>query len=202
MYPQRVPDLYAGEPVVVAAKLIRLGDEVRLVGERDGSWWDETLALRRLGVGAATFGATLGNGGAGEERVESGIGKLWARRKITSLLDEWRRTPAHAADGSPSIEKAELRRQVVELALSHHLVSKFTSLVAVDVTPARPDGSPLASRSVPNVRPAGSTMPMPGYLPSGATPAQLSLGLGLLLLALALVLRRLLPASLKRSVGR
>lgn len=201
MYPQRVPDLYAGEPVVVAAKLIRLGDEVRLIGERDGSWWDESLALRRLESAAASFGG-VGPGGAGEEGPESGIGKLWARRKTTALLDQWRRTPDLAADSSPSVEKAELRRQVVELALDHHLVSKFTSLVAVDITPSRPDGAPLASQPVSNARPAGSTWDMAGFLPSGGTSAGLSLGLGLLLLALTLVLRRLLPATPERPARR
>lgn len=190
MYPQRVPDLYAGEPVVVAARLIQLGDEVRLVGERDGSWWDESLPLAALASG--NVGGASVDGGS----VETGIGKLWARRKITALLDAWRRTPTHGPDGSPSPERAELRRQVVELALEHHLVSRFTSLVAVDVTPERPDGSPLASQQVPNVRPAGATWQYPGYLPSSGTSARLSLWLGLALLGLALVLRRLLgPAG-------
>jgi Ca-activated chloride channel family protein len=189
MYPQRVPDLYAGEPVVVAARLIHLGDQVRLVGERDGSWWDEQLPLAALTSGSV--GATSVQGVAGGT-TESGIGKLWARRKITALLDAWRQSPAQSSDGSPSPEREELRRQVVELALAHHLVSRFTSLVAVDVTPERPDGSPLASRRVPNVRPAGATWQMPGYLPSGGTSARRSLWLGLALLSLVLVLRRLL----------
>ena len=189
MYPQRVPDLYAGEPVVVAARLIHLGDQVRLLGERDGTWWDEVLPLASLTSGTASAASA---GGIPAGSVESGIGKLWARRKITALLDAWRRSPAHGSDGSPSPERTELRRQVVELAFEHHLVSRFTSLVAVDVTPERRDGSPLASRRVPNVRPAGATWRMPGYLPSGGTSARLSLWLGLALLWLALVLRRVL----------
>lgn len=204
MYPPRVPDLYAGEPVVVAAKLIELGDEVRLSGQRDGSWWDETVALHRVdlaSVGMASVGmasvetGTVGPGSVETGSVETGIAKLWARRKITALLDEWRRAPATAPDGLPSAERADLRRQVVELALEHHLVSRFTSLVAVDVTPSRPDGTPLASRRLPNVRPAGSQMAMPGYLPSGGTSSRLSLLLGLGLLGLALGLRRLLLAA-------
>lgn len=189
MYPQRVPDLYAGEPVVVAARLIHLGDQARLVGERDGSWWDEELPLAALTSGSVGAASVQGVPG---ESTDSGIGKLWARRKITALLDAWRRSPARTSDGLPSPERAELRRQVVELALEHHLVSRFTSLVAVDVTPERPDGSPLSSRRVPNVRPAGSTWQRPGYLPSGGTSARLSLWLGLALLGLALVLRRVL----------
>jgi|GEM_PF-122956 len=202
MYPQRVPDLYAGEPVVVAAKLADPGDEVRLTGERDGVWWDQRLDVGRRvlqsGLGATVVPASgppvvpglATSGGVG---AEAGIGKLWARSKITALLDEWRRAPAQAPDGSPSPQRAELRSRVVALALGHHLVSRFTSLVAVDVTPARPDGAPLDSRPLPNVRPAGAAWEMPGFLPSGGTSARGSLALGLVLLALALVLRRLLP---------
>jgi Ca-activated chloride channel family protein len=33
-----------------------------------------------------------------------------------------------------------VRKGVLDVALAHHLVSKYTSLVAVDVTPARPTG--------------------------------------------------------------
>jgi Ca-activated chloride channel family protein len=39
-------------------------------------------------------------------------------------------------------EEAKLRADVVKVALDHHLVSAYTSLVAVDVTPTGPvDGS-------------------------------------------------------------
>ena len=43
----------------------------------------------------------------------------------------------------------------MELALKHHLVTRYTSLVAVDVTPARPDGEPLDSQAVPTNLPHG-----------------------------------------------
>jgi Ca-activated chloride channel family protein len=36
----------------------------------------------------------------------------------------------------------------VDIALKHHLVSRHTSLVAIDVTPARPDGEPLDSQAL------------------------------------------------------
>ena len=58
------------------------------------------------------------------------MGVLWARAKIDALMDAGRR-------GAP---EAEIRAAVLDVALTHHLVSKYTSLVAVDVTPTRPAG--------------------------------------------------------------
>ena len=48
-------------------------------------------------------------------------------------LPDGRRTP-----GRPG---ADIRNAVLDVALNHHLVSKYTSLVAVDVTPTKPAGA-------------------------------------------------------------
>ena len=45
--------------------------------------------------------------------------------------------------------------EILKVALEHHLVSRRTSLVAVDVTPSRPDGTPLESRDMPVNLPDG-----------------------------------------------
>jgi len=44
---------------------------------------------------------------------------------------------------------------VLKIALQHHLVSRLTSLVAVDVTPSRPANEPLESQDVPLQLPEG-----------------------------------------------
>ena len=75
---------------------------------------------------------------------------------------------------------------MLDVALTHHLVSKYTSLVAVDVTPTRPAGIDALKSALPGNIPEGLT----GFdnLPRTATPAALSLVIGaLLLLAAALV---------------
>jgi Ca-activated chloride channel family protein len=46
-------------------------------------------------------------------------------------------------------------RRVLDLALDHHLVSRLTSLVAVDTTPSRPDGARLSRAELPLNLPAG-----------------------------------------------
>jgi Ca-activated chloride channel homolog len=77
------------------------------------------------------------------------------------------------------------------LALTYHLVSPYTSLVAVDRTPDRPAGTPSNSQAIPLTAPAGSAWANVGY-PAGATDARwhLWIGCALLLLGLAMVRRR------------
>ena len=158
MWPERIPDLYAGEPVLVSAKLQRFVGEVRLRGRRGDRPFEVSLPL--------TPGAS-----------ETGIHKLWARRKIAHWM----------AQGTAGAPPEQVREEVLAVALEHELVSKFTSLVAVDVTPRRPLDELLASSKVPNHTPAGfSPMPVPGVLlPQGATPAPLLVWLGCGLLVLA-----------------
>ncbi len=60
---------------------------------------------------------------------------------------------------------------IIQTALTHHLVSKYTSLIAVDKTPARLSGDPLSSEQVANLVPYGqSTNAIFGF-PATATGA-------------------------------
>jgi Ca-activated chloride channel family protein len=94
-------------------------------------------------------------------------------------------------------DRGDVRSAVVTIALKHHLVSSYTSLVAVDVTPTRPEGSPGRTANVPVVLPAGMVYEKVfGGLPQTATPAPLYVALGLASLALALcVFRRAFAAG-------
>lgn len=161
MYPRRVPDLYAGEPLLVAARLAAPGGEVEVCGETGGQPW-----VRRLGLQGAEA---------------NGIAGVWARRKIAELLD--------ARRGGE--EPEAIRRQVLEVALRHQLVSPYTSFVAVDRTPARHSNDALMLEALPHALPAGSDPAGFGLpLPQTATPAPLLWLLGLASLAAGLWLRR------------
>lgn len=163
-WPRIVPDLYAGEPVVVVAQFNAnpAGGGVMVTGRRAGATWGSLLP-------------------AASPAPASGVGVLWARAKIDALMDAGRR-------GAPA---EEIRAAVVDVALTHHLVSKYTSLVAVDATPARPAGAAAPRTALPGNIPDGLT----GFdrLPRTATPAPLLIvagGFALLLAgALALVVR-------------
>ena len=143
--PARVPDLYAGEPVVVAARLGTLAGELVLSGVRAHAPWEVRVPLA---VG----------------RDESGIRRLWARRTIASIMD----------DRVRGASEDDVRTRVLAIALEHQLVSRYTSLVAVDVTPTRPPEADLKSGAVPTNLPAGwrhdTTF---GPLPRGGTAAPL-----------------------------
>ena len=111
---------------------------------------------------------------------DPGIGALWARAKIEALQDDERR----------GANADEVRQAIVDTAIAHHLVSKHTSLVAVDKTPVRPAGDPLSKEQVPNLLPHGQSMDAIFGFPATATNASVlqTRGLALILAGLFLLL--------------
>ncbi len=159
-WPQRVPDLYAGEPVVVSARGVNADGELKLSGTTGGQAWTRQVQLS-------------------SGQAHAGVAALWARSKIAALMDQL--TSGAAPD--------EVRRQVVEVALAHRLVSKYTSLVAVDKTPVRNANEPMSSKKVANQMPKGSNaQAIFGNYPATATFARLNLLLGIALMLLATLL--------------
>jgi Ca-activated chloride channel homolog len=71
---------------------------------------------------------------------------VWARRKIADaeIARTLRQTSPEDAD-----------KTILALALEHQLVTRLTSLVAVDKTPSRPDGETLKLSELPLNLPAG-----------------------------------------------
>jgi Ca-activated chloride channel family protein len=108
----------------------------------------------------------------------SGLSVHWARAQIAALLDL---RSAGTADGA-------IRDAVLDIALAHHLVSPYTSLVAVDVTPARPDDTGLATHALETNLPAGWDYQALLGFGQGATAAPLHIVIGLSLLLAAAVL--------------
>jgi len=159
VWPQVIPDLYQDQPLLVVLRASEsLAAEITFKGETATEKWQQTVAL--------TSGA-----------ASSAVATLWARQKIASLMDDYR------TQGRPQ----QVKQQITELALQHHLVSKFTSLVAVDKTPVRPQQESLQSKAIATNKPAGWAMKT---LPQTATPAMMNMLLGLLMLVLGLISRR------------
>ena len=127
VWPDPLPDLYAGEPVVLSAKVSSRDGELMLEGMFDGKPWSETVKLADAVQG-------------------KGTGKLWARSKIESLEGKLY---------SAGANESEVNKGIETVALEHHLVSSQTSLVAIDKNPTRPDGKDVTTVKVPLNLPDG-----------------------------------------------
>ena len=186
-YPTRLPDLYDGEPVVSIVKLASrdVPKSLTITGE-----YSDTPYKGRMDLTSAI--------------PAKGLSVLWARQKIADL--EERRFDRQSA--------AEIDAKILTTALDHHLVSRLTSLVAVDVTPSRDMSDPLQTLKVPTQLPAGwdfaklasnttaahrasapntQTAPAPqrmAPLPSTASPHVLMVLLGLFLMLFGTLTRR------------
>ena len=91
------------------------------------------------------------------------------------------------------LPKAASPADVIDLALAHRLVTKYTSFVAVDKTPVRVSDAQLKLAAVPTNLPDGWEYDKVfGELPQGATDSRFALLSGsiMLLLALAMLRRR------------
>jgi Ca-activated chloride channel family protein len=124
--------------------------------------------------------------------VESeGIAALWARARIGELMDEERRGG----------DTEELRAGILETALTHHLVSKYTSLIAVDKTPVRPSSDPLSSEQVPNLMPYGQSANAIFGFPATATSAPAMRIMGAAWLLAAFLFMIMLRTGRRQSRG-
>jgi Ca-activated chloride channel family protein len=122
-----LPDLYRGEPLVLAAKLGALAGTMEIKGRIGDRPWSVTLPLANAAQGR-------------------GLSKLWARRKIAD---------AEVGQTMRTLTADEAGKRILALALEHQLVTRLTSLVAVDKTVTRPAGEPLKVSELPLNLPAG-----------------------------------------------
>ncbi len=125
--PTMIPDIYRDEPLVLAAKLDKLAGSLQIRGRVGDRPWSVTLPLQNAAEG-------------------KGLSKLWARRKIDD---------AEVARTMRQIAPEEADKTVLSLALEHQLVTRLSSLVAIDQTPSRPAGEPLKVSELPLNLPAG-----------------------------------------------
>jgi Ca-activated chloride channel family protein len=167
VWPERLPDLYHGQPLVLA---VSFGDrppqgEVVVQGDIAGRAWRQSL---RVAGGTDPLSVPRHNG----------VASVWARQKITGLLDQkvLGRT------------EQEVRAAVLPVALQHQLLSPYTSFVAVDETVSRPPGASLDGTAVANTRPLGQS-PQHFAYPVTATTGPAKAWLGGLLLFLGILLR-------------
>jgi len=180
VFPDPVADLYLGEPLTVLIRGRQLDSHITVYGDYGESSWQQQVKLLD-GINHA------------------GIYTAWARNKIATLLEQH-----HDADTEEN--RDAFKQQIIQTSIDHHLVSRFTSLVAVDVTPVNSTGllySEKLKTNLPhgwklgqNKQPAIQQMLMAQLnLPQTATPASLHMIIASMLFSLAMVfyqLRKLL----------
>jgi Ca-activated chloride channel family protein len=150
LFPSRLPDLYIGEPLSIVLKAAAFPGHLTITGMIGHTPWRTELSLNDAGV-------------------RSGISVYWARQKIAALMDD-----QITRDGE------SLRHAIHDVALAHHLVSAYTSLVAAEVTPARPQHHSLQLHSMKTNLPDGQQYEAIFGLPQTATngPMHLLIGIG------------------------
>ena len=161
LLPNPLPDLYTGEPLTIAFRTTALPSSITITGRHGNRHWEAKQSLIDV-------------------TSRSGIIIYWARQKIAQLMDQ----------GTQDQDNTLLRQSILDLALKHHLVSRYTSLVAVDITPVRPDDQTLHPHALKTNLPNGMKYEAIFGWPQTATPATLYLIIGSLLLCLAWIWAR------------
>ncbi|MFL7024175.1 marine proteobacterial sortase target protein [Enterovibrio norvegicus] len=140
-WPSPVPDLYKHQPLTLAFKIPSEAKTLNLSGKLNQQEWQYSIDLENVGAGQAT-----------------GIDVFWARKQIESIT----------LDQTLSADQKEKR--ITQLGLDHHIVTKHTSLIAIDQTPTRPLDEKAASFSINPHKPQNSA--------NGSNGVMLQSGLG------------------------
>ncbi len=113
VYPKRVPDVFESGPVVLTGRFTRpVAGELIVNGRSAGREWSKRVKV--------DFSQADQNSGAG-------LPSAWARQKIEDLTNTSpTQTSGETAD--------DLRSQITNVALDYHLMSQYTSFVAVEPT--------------------------------------------------------------------
>lgn len=174
-YPQRIPDLYAGEPLVllVKSRTAETGPsagkgfqgQVEIEGMLAQQPWSQTLQLSNT---ALDFG-----------HKHSAIASRWAREKIAALLDQ-------QATGASA---AAVREAVLRVSLKYQVISPFSSFVAVEEQISRPATAKMGQANVASTTPKGqqSQRAVMAYPQTATGAAGLLLQGGILLLLAGLL---------------
>ena len=132
-YPAPIPDLYAGEPLVVLFKAKDLDKEIVINASVGSKKWNQRVSLK---------------GGL----TQAGIARLYARRKIDAIELSFNELVSTLNwQGA----RRKIKEEVTKTGLQYQLVTKHTSLVAVEKESSVPFEEKLKTWSVPINLPEG-----------------------------------------------
>ncbi len=168
VWPQHHGDIYQGQSLMFSYRKPLAADAIVVSGFNDGQYWQTELEPQ--------IADTM-----------TGLDIVWAREKIAGLM------LSRNADN-----REQIKHQITELAINHHLVSRYTSLIAIDDIASRTQGQALMQGQTAQNLPQGWQV---GQLPQTASFSPLALFLGCLLLLLSTALMLSYRHLFNRSLG-
>lgn len=175
VYPKRLPDLYAGEPLLINLKVPDLTHEKRkhsnnlddyiavnslqlegTLTDKDGNThkWQRSIQARYLTAERNNnVSDTSANAKPPHSTQSKGIATAWARKKIAALMDE-------KALGR---DENEVKNDIINVALPHNLITAYTSFVAIEEVVSRPESVNVQSQNIRNLMPQGTQMRAVSY---------------------------------------
>jgi Ca-activated chloride channel family protein len=163
VYPQRLPDLFLRQPLLIFGRISqgRKGT-VHLTARAGDHPYEASFAFD---ASTASF--------------DPGITTLWARQRVEDMMDLWRTSDEDAREN--------VRASLIAHAIRYRLVTRFTSLVAVEEVVANVGGE-SRTVAVPTELPAGMQLDKVFGAPATGTADEFLEILGLVLLAIGIVL--------------
>lgn len=127
LVPKDLPDLYAGEPLLLLGRGKELAGKVTISGTIEGRKWSTSIDL-------------------GQAKPSDAVARLWASRHVADI---------EAQRWSGQLDDTLADAAITETGLKFGLVTSRTSLIAEDATPSRPKGAGLTVEELPLLLPAG-----------------------------------------------
>jgi Ca-activated chloride channel family protein len=177
LYPERPPDLFLRQPLLIYGRITEAQKGRVILTARAGD--QPYQASFAFDAATATF--------------HPGITVLWARQRVETLMDQWRQSTEDSRDA--------LRATIIAHAIHYRLVTRFTSLVAVEQLVTNTTGkSPTVA--VPSELPEGMQMDKVFGAPATGTIDAFLEALGLALMGISLaVIWGLRLMSIRLHVG-
>ena len=126
LVPKQIPDLFQGEPLIVFGKMPSTKtNHISFSGKTPS------------GIMQLNFPIDFNTG-----QIETAISTLWGRKKISSLMNEYR------------LGNLSAKQSIIDVAMDHNLITKFTSFVAIENQIVNPS-HPLAKVAIPVPLPKG-----------------------------------------------
>ena len=129
-YPVKVPDLFYSEALLSYAKLPAPLTSLNVTGNIDQHTWQTNVQ--------ATSNVS-----------NNRLGTLWARKKVADIEDKGRRG---------ELNKASVKAAVLDVALTHQLLTRYTAFIASEEMPSRPQNQSVRSEAINNIIPHGTPM--------------------------------------------